>query len=81
MIVQLIDNHNRLVIPKKFREALGITDKVKLELVGKKLIISNPNGMITQTEIEQLYEKFKNIGYKTDYDKGFEEALKFILRK
>ena len=81
MIIQLIDNNNRLVIPKKFRDAIGVTDKVKLELVGEQLIISNPNGMRTQAEIEQMYKDIRNLEHTSDYDKGFEDALKMVLRK
>lgn len=49
------DNTGRLVIPKEMRDKLGLTNdsEVKIELVGNKIIISNPNEFNLKKYIEE----------------------------
>ena len=78
-----IDNLGRLVIPEPFRYELGIypNDEIEIEMVGNKVVISNPKGMRSKEEIEKMYKDIRNLENRGEYDKGFEDALKFILRK
>ena len=77
-----IDNLNRLVIPAPYIKELGIEadQEIEIEKVGNKIIITNPKGMKTKEEIEKMYEDIKKLA-KSEYDKGFIDALKMVLNK
>lgn len=77
-----IDNLNRLVIPAPYIKELGIEadQEIEVEKVGNKIIITNPKGMKTKEEIEKMYDDIKKL-VKSEYDKGFIDALKMVLNK
>ena len=82
-ITKKIDNLGRIVIPNEFRKSLGIEldQEIKMDLIDNKIVISNINGMRSYEEIKQAYRDIRNMKVKTEYDEGFEQALKFILNK
>ena len=77
-----IDDLGRLVIPQPFRDELGIkpNQDLDVELVGNKIILTNPQGIRSKEEIEKMYKDIRNLEHRGEYDKGFEDALAFILR-
>ena len=78
-----IDDLGRIVLPQPFRKELGIEPNQELEVTkeGNKIIIGNPKSMRTKEEIEQMYNNLRNLEARGEYDKGFENALRFVLRK
>lgn len=78
-----IDDLGRIVIPAEMKKELGIepNQELKIELIGNKIIISNPVGMRSKEEIEKMYKDICNLANRNDYDKGFEDALKMVLNK
>jgi AbrB family looped-hinge helix DNA binding protein len=77
-----IDNLGRIVIPSEMRNELGIkpNQELDIEKVGNKIIITNPEGILSRDEIETMYRDI----CKTDngeYNNGFRDALKMILKK
>ena len=76
------DNKCRLIIPLDFRQELNIepNQELEVELVGKKIVISNPKGMKSKEEIETLYKEVCKLE-KSEYNIGFRDALKLILNK
>lgn len=78
-----IDINHRVVIPVSFLNELGLKrgDEVEIEKIDNKIIITNPIGMHSYEEIKEMYNKVKRIEDKSEYNIGFEEALKFVLRK
>ena len=78
-----IDNLHRITIPVAYLKELGIKDGQELEVekVDDKIIINNINGVRSCKEIENMYNNIRHLQPRTEYDKGFEDALKFVLRK
>lgn len=76
------DNKCRLIIPLDFRQELNIepNQELEVELIGKKIVISNPKGMKSKEEIETLYKEVCKLE-KNEYNIGFRDALKLILNK
>ena len=76
------DNKCRLIIPLDFRQELNIepNQELDVELVGKKIVISNPKGIMAKEEIETLYKEVCKLE-KSEYNIGFRDALKLILNK
>ena len=73
-----IDKLGRIVIPKEMRNELGVIngDPVDIELVGKKVIITNPNKVDYKAIIEEALMCIDNcIGIEV------KEDLKNILNK
>lgn len=77
-----IDELGRIVIPKEWRNELGIEANQELEFakVGSKIIITIPTGMKTKEEVEKLYKEMSKIK-ETEYNLGFLDALKEVLKK
>ena len=78
-----IDNAGRIVIPKKMRDDIGIELNQNVEILKEdnKIVIMNPDSMRLQSEVEEMYNKIEVLENKSEYDLGFENALKFVLRK
>lgn len=73
-----IDELGRLVIPKEMRNELGVTngDTVDIELVDKKVIITNPKEIDYKAIIEEALKYIDNcIGMEV------KEDLRNILNK
>lgn len=75
-MIREIDKNGRCVIPKEMRKALGLenSDSIKFELVGNKIIITNPdeldpfdnwlNNYILRTESSEaknIYVKYQEL--------------------
>lgn len=78
-----IDDLGRIVLPAEMRKELGIepNQELKIELIGNKIMISNPGAMKTKAEVEKMYKDICNLENRGEYDKGFEDALKMVLNK
>ena len=78
-----IDSLHRITIPVAYLKELGIKDNQELEIekMDNKIIIINPHGMRSGLEIENMYNNIHNLEPRGEYDKGFEDALKYVLRK
>lgn len=76
-----IDDLGRIVLPAEMRRELGIepNQELKIELIGNKIMISNPEAMKTKAEVEKMYKDMCNLANRNDYDKGFEDALRMVL--
>lgn len=81
-----IDNLGRFVIPKELREYLEIqeNDELDFDIIDDKIIITKTNRIMSKSEIEELYHNVqRNLksNKESEYQKGFIDALKMILRK
>jgi bifunctional DNA-binding transcriptional regulator/antitoxin component of YhaV-PrlF toxin-antitoxin module len=81
-MIKNIDNKCRLIIPLDFRQELNIepNQELEVELVGKKIIISNPKSIMSKDEIETMYKDICRAD-NSEYTNGFKDALKMILKK
>ena len=81
-MIKNTDDKCRVIIPLDFRKELNIepNQEIDIELVGKKIVISNPKGMKSKEEIETLYKEICKLE-KNEYNIGFRDALKLILNK
>lgn len=77
-----IDDLARIVIPAEMRKELGIelNQELEIEKVENKIIISNPKGMKSKSEIEKMLHDVSKLE-ATEYNKGFIDALKMCLNK
>lgn len=77
-----IDNLGRIVIPAEMRKQLGIelNQELEIELISNQIIIKNPKSIRSKEEIEDAYKNIRDLA-ESEYTKGFEDALKFVLRK
>lgn len=77
-----IDDKCRVIIPLDFRKKLNIepNQEVDIELIDKKIVISNSNDIMSKNEIETMYENICKLD-KTEYNKGFQDAFKKILNR
>ena len=82
-MLKKIDKLGRIVIPEPFRKELGIELEQDVEMItdGRQITITNNKGMIPQLEIERVYNNIRKNKSNSEYDKGFEDALKFVLGK
>ena len=82
-MLKKINSEGRIVIPAPYLKELGIEadQELDVEKAGNKIIISNPAGMRSKEEIEKMYEDISNLANRSEYDKGFEDALKMVLNK
>lgn len=83
-MLKRIDELGRIVIPKTYREETDIKINEDVEILrdGSNIIIKKIDCMQSKEAIEEAYrtlqlEKDKN----SEYDRGFEDALKFVLGK
>lgn len=81
-MIKNIDNKCRLIIPLDFRQELNIepNQELEVELVGKKIVISNPKSIMSKNEIETMYKDICRTD-NSEYTNGFKDALKMILKK
>jgi bifunctional DNA-binding transcriptional regulator/antitoxin component of YhaV-PrlF toxin-antitoxin module len=81
-MIKNTDDKCRVIIPLDFRKELNIepNQEIDIELVGKKIVISNPKGIMNKDEIETLYKETRKLN-PTEYNQGFQDALKMILKK
>ena len=81
-MIKTIDNKCRLIIPLDFRQELNIepNQELEVELVGKKIVISNPKSIMSKDEIETMYKDICRTD-NSEYTNGFKDALKMILKK
>ena len=77
-----IDRLNRLGIPAPYLKELGIEpdQEVEIDRIDNKLIISNPKGMKSKSEVEKMLHDVKQLE-QDEYNKGFIDALKMVLNK
>lgn len=77
-----IDSLGRLVIPEPLRAELGIEPEqdVEIEKIGNKIVITNPKGIRSKSEIEKMLHDAKTLE-PDEYNKGFIDALKMVLNK
>lgn len=77
-----IDDLGRIVLPQPFRKELGIKDNQELEIekTDNKIIITNPKGIRSIEEIKEAYKGIRDLA-ESEYTKGFEDALKYVLNK
>lgn len=82
-MLKKIDDLGRVIIPFEYRKELGIelNQQLEVEKVGNKIVLTNPKGMRSKEEIEKMYKDIRNLEHRGEYDKGFEDALAFVLRK
>lgn len=83
-MLKRIDDLGRIVIPAPFREELGIklNEYVDMSKENGSIIIKKMDKMLSKDAIEYFYNNFqKSKNVDSDYDKGFEDALKFVLGK
>ena len=82
-MLRKIDTLNRIVIPNEIIKELGIehNQKLDIEKVGNKIIITNPKGMRSKEEIEKMLDNLICLKEISEYQKGFIDALKIVLNK
>ena len=82
-MLKRIDELGRIVLPKSFREEIGVKNNEDVEMISKdnQIIIKKANCMPTLKDIEEAYRTLQLEKTGRDYDKGFEDALKFVLGK
>lgn len=78
-----IDKLGRIAIPKSFREEIGVTLNEDVEMTRKdnQIIIKKTNSMASKETIEEAYRTLQLEKTGSEYDRGFEDALKFVLGK
>lgn len=82
-MLKRIDELGRIVLPKSFREEIGVKNNEDVEMVSKdnQIIIRKARCMPTLQSIEEAYRTLQLEKTGSEYDKGFEDALKFVLGK
>ena len=72
------DNLGRVVIPKKVRLQLNITDVVEAEVVGNEFVLSSPKKIRSREEIEN---KLESINPENELDVVRKEVLEWVLNR
>ena len=72
------DENGRIVIPKKVRLQLNITDVVEAEVIGNEFVLSSPKKIRTREEIEN---KLESINPKNELDVVRKEVLEWVLNR
>lgn len=82
-MLKRIDELGRIVIPKTYREETDIKINEDVEILrdGSNIIIKKIDCMQSKEAIEEAYRTLQLEKTGSDYDKGFEDALKFVLGK
>lgn len=82
-MLKRIDELGRIVIPKTYREETDIKINEDVEILrdGNNIIIKKIDCMRSKETIEEAYRTLQLEKTGSDYDKGFEDALKFVLGK
>ena len=82
-MLKKIDNLGRIVIPDVFRKELGVSldEYVEMNKKGNEIVISKVNNMMNEEAIRCFYENWQKTKTDSEYDRGFDEAIKFILGK
>ena len=82
-MIKKIDCVGRIAIPKSFREEIGVKLNEDVEITRKdnQIVIKKMNTMASKEAIEEAYRTLQLEKTGSDYDKGFEDALKFVLGK
>lgn len=78
-----IDINHRVVIPASLLNELGLKrgDEVEIEKIDNRIIITNPIGMRSYEETKDMYNKVQSMENKNEYNEGFEDALRYVLRE
>ena len=82
-MLKKIDRLGRVDIPKVFRKELGIEldEFIEINKEGDKIVISKMSNMLSEEAIRHLYNTWLKSKTDSEYDRGFGEALEFILGK
>ena len=82
-ILKKIDELGRIVIPSEIRKELNIklNQEIEIDKMDNKIIITNPDNMRSKEEIEKALHDIKNLKVVTEYQKGFIDALKMVLKR
>ena len=77
-----IDDRGRILIPLAFKEEIGIKDNdfIDMQVQANKIIISKFDEIMTPEEIKKMYKDVIKLNDDSEYNKGFIDALKMILK-
>lgn len=80
-MLKKIDNLGRVVVPIPFRKEIGVelNEYVDMVVQDNTIIIKKMDKMLSKEAIKHFYKNFEKGKSDSDYDKGFSDALKFVL--
>lgn len=78
-----LDDLGRLVIPKEYRDEIGLSNgaEANIEMNDKEIIITNPNGLKSENEIIAMMKRLDNSNKNDLFVAGYYEALQWVLNK
>lgn len=82
-MLKKIDKLGRIVIPEFLRKEIGVEleDYVDITKEGNSIIITKDIKMLSQDAVKHLIKTYKEYSTGSDYDKGYIDALNYVLGK
>lgn len=78
-----LDDLGRLVIPKEYRDEIGLENgsEANIEMRDNEIIITNPIGMKSENEVIAMMNRLDHQNKNDLFVAGYYEALQWVLNK